>query len=325
MKICLVGPGIMNIPCIGWGAVEILIWDYYKELKSLGIDVKIVNKIRKTTSEQYITNSKYCQELIEEINEGKYNFVHIHYDCLFHIIPFLKCDKVGLTSHYPYIDNKIMRINDRFQNIFNYIIENPNKCLNFILAEKDINYIIENGAKNVEFIHKLENGVNINNFKFTENPSKGDKTIYLGKITERKGQKKYQNLKNVEFIGPGGNGIKNWKGEWTREEVFNNLTHYRNLLLLSNGEADPLVVKEALIAGLGVVINETSSKNLTKSKFITIIPENKMFDLNYIEEKINENSVFALQNRNEIKQFGEIHFGWNNLIKNYLNIIDINI
>ena len=48
-----------------------------------------------------------------------------------------------------------MRINDRFQNIFNYIIENPNKCLNFILAEKDINYIIENGAKNVEFIHKL--------------------------------------------------------------------------------------------------------------------------------------------------------------------------
>ena len=90
MKICLVGPGIMNIPCIGWGAVEILIWDYYKELKSLGIDVKIVNKIRKTTSEQYITNSKYCQELIKEINEGKYNFVHIHYDCLFHIIPFLK-------------------------------------------------------------------------------------------------------------------------------------------------------------------------------------------------------------------------------------------
>ena len=27
MKISIIGPGIMPIPPIGWGAVEILVWD----------------------------------------------------------------------------------------------------------------------------------------------------------------------------------------------------------------------------------------------------------------------------------------------------------
>jgi hypothetical protein len=43
MKICLIGPGIMSIPPPGWGAVEILIWDYYQALTRLGHEVQIVN------------------------------------------------------------------------------------------------------------------------------------------------------------------------------------------------------------------------------------------------------------------------------------------
>ena len=42
-KIALIGPGIMEIPPKGWGAVEILIWEYYQELKRLGWDVDIIN------------------------------------------------------------------------------------------------------------------------------------------------------------------------------------------------------------------------------------------------------------------------------------------
>ena len=49
------------------------------------------------------------------------------------------------------------------------------------------------------------------------------------------------------------------------------------MILLSEGEADPLVVKEALIAGLGVVVSECSAANLDLSKqFITIIPNDKI-------------------------------------------------
>jgi hypothetical protein len=46
MKIALIGPGIMSIPPSGWGAVEILIWDYYNELTKLNHDVTIINKMR---------------------------------------------------------------------------------------------------------------------------------------------------------------------------------------------------------------------------------------------------------------------------------------
>ena len=43
MKIALVGPGIMQIPPDGWGAVEMLIWDYYQVIKDLGHRVQIIN------------------------------------------------------------------------------------------------------------------------------------------------------------------------------------------------------------------------------------------------------------------------------------------
>jgi len=324
MKICLVGPGIMTIPPIGWGAVEILIWEYYCELKKENIDVSIINKFRANPREQMETNSNYCQELINEINSGNYDFVHIHYDCLFHIVPFLKCKKIGLTSHYPYINNIEMMKRDGFEPIFKYMVSSPINCLNLVLAEDDMKFMIQQGC-NKSTIYKLENGIDKKKFNFTTNPNKKEKTIYLGKITERKGQKKYENLKNVDIIGPGGQGLSNWKGQWTREEVFKNLTEYGNLLLLSEGEADPLVVKEALIAGLGVVINETSGKNLEANDFITIIPDNKLNDLLYIQEKIEENRKNALKQREKIREFGEEQFGWNKLLKKYLNIITNNM
>ena len=62
---------------------------------------------------------------------------------------------------------------------------------------------------------------------------------------------------------------------------------------MSKGESDPLVVKEALMSGLGIVINATSSKKLIQDsntdEFITIIADEKMDDLFYIQTKIDEN------------------------------------
>ena len=65
MKLCLVGPGIMSIPPVGWGAVEILIWDYYNELKKQGYDITIINKIRVSPRDQMNPTTYYCQELIK--------------------------------------------------------------------------------------------------------------------------------------------------------------------------------------------------------------------------------------------------------------------
>ena len=145
MKVALLGPGIISIPPPGWGAVEILIWDYYNALKYQGIQVNIINKIRKNSYEQSNLNSVYCRELIDEINNGKYDFVHIHYDCLFHIIPFLSCKTIGFTSHYPYINDKNYHSQDGFTNIFDFMVSNKTS-INFVLAKKDYQYLLEEGA-----------------------------------------------------------------------------------------------------------------------------------------------------------------------------------
>ena len=60
MKIALIGPGIMPIPPPGWGAVEILIWDYYKELTTQGHQVEIIN-------------TKNTNEIITQVNSGKFD------------------------------------------------------------------------------------------------------------------------------------------------------------------------------------------------------------------------------------------------------------
>jgi len=311
-KICLVGPGIMSIPPQGWGAVEILIWDYYLELKKMNIDVTIINKIRNNESEQRNINSTYNQELLCEINSGNYNFVHIHYDVLFHIADYINC-KVGLTSHYPYIDNTAKHRNDGFVPIFDKMVNGDH--YNFVLAKKDKIFLESHGAKNC---HILENGICKELFAFYEVPELPNKTIYLGKVTSRKRQHVYCNLDNIDIVGPGGNHLKNWKGSWSRDDVYKNLSNYGNMLLISEGEADPLVIKEALICGLGVVVNETSGKNLIENEFITIIEESKINDLSYIQTKIDVNRKKSISMRKQIADYGNDKFGWNNLIDKYL-------
>jgi len=43
MRICIIGPGFSQIPPVGWGAVEIVIWDTANTLKELGHQVDIIN------------------------------------------------------------------------------------------------------------------------------------------------------------------------------------------------------------------------------------------------------------------------------------------
>jgi hypothetical protein len=43
MGLSLIGPGVMPIPAVGWGAVEILIWDYKQMLEKPDHEVIIVN------------------------------------------------------------------------------------------------------------------------------------------------------------------------------------------------------------------------------------------------------------------------------------------
>jgi ribosomal protein S18 acetylase RimI-like enzyme len=151
--------------------------------------------------------------------------------------------------------------------------------------------------------------------------------VYLGKITVRKNQKKYQSIPQLDFIGNLEDysfdiANDNYLGEWSRDQIHKHLTQYTNLLLISQGEADPLVVKEALIAGLGVVVNKSSSENLdTSLDFITVLEEDKLEDLMYVQNKLEENRKICLSKRHEIRDYGVRTFDISNEVDKYLNVI----
>ena len=64
------------------------------------------------------------------------------------------------------------------------------------------------------------------------------------------------------------------------------------MLLLSDGEnGTPLVIKEALIAGLGVVVSKYAAHDLDKSlPFVTVIPDDKWNDIEYVEQELKRES-----------------------------------
>ena len=78
MKICLIGPGIMPIPPEGWGGVEHLIWNFHNQLKKVGDEVTIVN-------------TQNLREVVQVVNDGNFDAVHLHYDQYAEIMPHLKC------------------------------------------------------------------------------------------------------------------------------------------------------------------------------------------------------------------------------------------
>ena len=312
MKIALIGPGIMPIPPPGWGAVEILIWDYYIELTRLGHQVQIIN-------------TKDVEEIIRLVNIGQFEFVHLHYDVYYYILEHLQCPMIAITSHYPYIDQPLKHRYDGYFPIFEFLV-NQTKYYNFVLADKDMQTFLKYGA-NSKYIKKIKNGIDSKSFAFLEMPVYYDKTIYLGKITSRKNQAIYQTMTDVDFVGncddPHFQTARiNYLGEWSRYKIHSDLTKYSNLILLSTGEADPLVVKEALIAGLGVVINKSSAENLDTTKdFITIIEDNKMNDIPYIDTKIKENRAICRDKRKEIQEYGITHFDISIEVEKYISMI----
>ena len=302
MKISIVGPGIMPIPPTGWGAVEILIWDQKLALEKLGHEVQIVN-----------TQSPI--DIIKQINSFRPDFVHIQYDDFIELYSYVQYP-CAITSHFGYLEQPNRwdyygaRIAKPFQDI------KPNVfCLSYGI--KEVYQNILNIPSNRLFV--TPNGVNINEFNFVSNPKHTDRSIYLAKIDYRKRQYLFQSISSLWYAGNVADTrfdqSRNYLGEWSKHTLYNNLTHYGNLVLLSDGEAHPLVCMEALAAGLGVVVSQWGAANLDISKdFITVIPEDKINDIEYLESRIIENREYSVQHRDEIREYIK-QFDWPTVIK----------
>ena len=301
MKISIVGPGIMPIPPTGWGAVEILIWDSKNALEALGHTVQIIN-------------TKNGREIINQINSFKPDFVHIQYDEFVPIIEYIQYP-CAITSHFGYLERKEMfngyiNVANEFQRI------KPNV---FCLSEgiEKVYNVMFNIPKEKTFV--TPNGVNIDRFRETDNPKYPDRSLYLAKIDYRKRQHMFQSIDSLWYAGNIAdnrfNQNKNYLGEWSKETLYKNLTEYGNLVLLSDGEAHPLVCMEALAAGLGVVVCQWGSANLDTSKeFITVIPENKISDIAYVESKMIDNREYSIHHRKDIIEYSK-QFDWINIMR----------
>ena len=305
MKISMIGPGLMPIPPKGWGAVESLIWDMANALKDLGHEVQIIN----TTDGNKVLSS---------INEFNPDFVHINYDDFIVLYPHITQPK-AMTSHFGYLERPDMM--NGYVNIFNKFQDmKPNV---FCLSDgiKNIYKIFSSFPEEKLFV--TPNGVNLDAFNFKENPEHPHRSMYLAKVDYRKRQHLFQNIDSLWFAG---NIVderydtkNNYLGEWSKEQLYKELTDYGNLVLLSDGEAHSLVIMEAFAAGLGVVISEFAKANLDlDKKFITVIPEKKIKDIEFVEGQIIRNREYSIKHRDEIREYAK-QFEWKNVLqKHYL-------
>ena len=304
MKIAIIGPGIMPIPPTGWGAVEILIWDQKLALEKLGHKVEIVNTPSPT-------------EIIKQINNIRPDFVHIQYDDFIEIYPYIQYP-CAITSHFGYFEqpNKWDYYGERIAKPFGRI--QPNVfCLSGGI--KDVYADVLKIPEDRLFV--TPNGVNVDNFRSTISPEFPDRSIYLAKIDYRKRQHMFQSIGSLYYAGnnadPRFDTSNNYLGEWSKDTLYTHLTEYGNLVLLSDGEAHPLVCLEAFAAGLGVVVSQWAAANLDiRKSFITVIPEDKISDIKYVEEQIIANRNYSTENRDEIREYA-LTFDWKNVMENY--------
>jgi hypothetical protein len=308
MNIAFIGPGIMPIPPDGWGAVEMLIWDYATVLGELGHTGVIINTPERT-------------EIINELSEDKFDIVHLHYDVFHDIIPQILdtiSGKLIVSSHYPYINYSEMWHNDNYGPISESYIKNKDFHI-FSSNQKDIDTFVSLGADaNHCWLSRL--GVLPDSYQF-EDKATYDRTLSFSQICDRKRQYLIQDFDNVDFVGRleygKFNNRKNYKGQLSREKLNTEITKYSNFILLSSVEnTTPLVVKEALVCGLGVVVSEEVSVELdTNLDFVDIISEDRIGDLSYIKDVLEKNKEYSVNNRNEIREYGIKTFGLSNILE----------
>ena len=302
MKISIVGPAT-PIPPVGWGAVESLIWDYKVNLERLSHEVDIIN----------INNPK---EIIKRINDFQPDFVHIQYDDWIVLYPYIQYP-CACTTHFAYLEQPHKM--DAYSRIFGLFQDvKPNVfCLSDSIKKA---YSILGGIPD-DRLFVVPNGVDLTKFRNTDNPEFPDRSIYLAKIDYRKRQHKFQSIDSLFFAGNIAdkrfNENHNYLGEWKKEYLHDYLTDYGNLVLLSDGEAHSLVIMEAFAAGLGVVVSEFATANLDLDKeFITVVPEDKIDDPQYVEYLIKKNREYSVTHRDEILEYAK-NFCWAKVIKDH--------
>jgi hypothetical protein len=317
MKITLIGPGVMPIPPSGWGAIEILIHDYRTELERNGWTVTVVN-------------TPDPDDMVAAVSASEPDFVHSHSDAFITALDRIDCPAKAVTSHNGYLD-QVWREGPYLRDSYLPLLTRRDIQI-FALSPSIRARYLADGA-DPERVFVTPNGVRSELFRFTDTPSKPDRSLCLAKIYRRKRQGLIQKAgANVDFAG--NMTLKtayacdfdptrpDYIGEWSKAKVFDGLTDYASLVLVSDGEAHPLVCLEALSAGLGLVLSPAATANLDLTKpFIDVVPEDRLTDAAFVRSTIERNRESAIGRRREIRAYAA-EFGYDRIVRRYMALVE---
>ena len=308
LRIALIGPGIMSIPPTGWGAVEQIIWDKTVLLRKLGHFVEIIN-------------TKNKEEIVQRVNRGTFDIVHIHYDMYWDVLPRLNANIRCITSHYPYIDRKDKWTHDNYEPIFSEMIrltQLPNVFL-YPASQKDRQVYLQHGA-DPEKVQLYKNGIPVDRFELKETPHFETRTICLAKIEKRKRQHLTYWHPTVDYIGKGEFHHPNFRGEIGHDILYKLLTDFGNLVMLSENEnGTPLVVKEGMAAGLGCVLSRSAANELPPNlPWVSVLSEEELANPARVEEVIEQNRFNSRHLRKEIRKWVQENWDMETFLKQYI-------
>jgi hypothetical protein len=316
MKIAIIGPGSIEIPPKGWGAVEIIIHEYQTELRKLGWEV-------------LVTNTRDHEQIVRQVEYFQPDFVHCQYDEHIDALTRVSCPHKAITSHFGYLE-QVWRFPEYLKNVHEKIVAAKDVRI-FALSPSIADVYRSDGVAEYRLV-VMPNGVRRDAFHVSPIPKYPDRSMYLAKVDFRKRQGRFQVWDlGIDFVGnlcphtavqSGFDPSRSdYLGEWSKADVYLHLTDYANLVLLSDGEAHPLVCLEALAAGLGIVVSEWATANFDLAKpFIDVVPEERIHDREYIASVIESNRVKALAMRSEISAYAS-EFEWSRLICRYDRIV----
>lgn len=258
--VLIIAPGTMTVPPRGWGAVETIVFDHMKILEEAGLRVSLLN-------------SQNLFDWIRAFSRGP-KIALCHYDAYSRrALIFSKVcgSRLVSISHYGYAG-----FPEKWSSDYPNLARRISKSKLVICLSDRILRILSDSFP--------DSAYKVFNNRLMTSPTDGNhpkEALYLGKIEPRKRQVEIMQLVRncsykVDFVGPiadqrldlnmlGSN--TSYLGEWSREEVALSLSKYKVLILASDGEADALVIHEALLAGLVVVATKSASGSFEDLEF----------------------------------------------------------
>ena len=310
-RILLVGAGNIPIPPTGWGAVETIISETVPHYLNAGLSVGLLNslqgkqwKLAKGINWDHIIC--HSDDLVKRVRKNwpSTNLVSItHY---------------GLAAQPEKWHRSYRKV---FQDLH---LANQIVCLSPAIMQTFQKYFAD------DKLLLAPNGSSFNpKIKFEKNR----KVIYLGKVEERKKQFEcWKALQNsgfeIEFIGPIEDKRviseikksslinKIFVGPVNRSYLVEELSKYQALLLLSEGEADALVLYEAQLAGLPVITNSQSLGGQDpKLPWIKVVSK-----VEQIQDAIIELESAGFD-KNDITTYSQNNYNWESRLKPIIELV----